>query len=198
MDTTYSLTKDYWNNRYLNNDFGWDLGGISPPLKEYIEQIQNKELVILIPGAGNAHEAEFLWRSGFKNIYILDVAEVPLQNIAKRLPDFPKNQLIQQDFFDHKGKYDLIIEQTFFCAIHPSLRGLYAKQMVALLKPTGKLIGLLFNDLLNVDKPPFGGFKEDYKVLFEPFFYIKIMETAYNSVLPRADRELFICMEPKK
>jgi hypothetical protein len=62
----HDLTKQYWNNRYVTDDFSWDIGDVSLPLKTYIEQLNNKELKILIPGAGNAYEAEFLFRSGKK------------------------------------------------------------------------------------------------------------------------------------
>ena len=51
------LSEKAWDNRYLNNDIGWDLGTVSPPLKAYFDQLENKELKILIPGGGNAHEA---------------------------------------------------------------------------------------------------------------------------------------------
>lgn len=191
------LTDKYWNNRYETNDFGWDLGEVSAPLKKYIEQLNNKNLKILIPGAGNAYEAELLFRLGFKNVHVLDFAELPLQNIKKRLPDFPDSQLIQQDFFEHQDQYDLIIEQTFFCAINPRLRERYAKHMKTLLKPNGKLVGLLFNDVLNSDKPPFGGSKEEYEKLFPELFDIKKMEPCYNSIKPREGRELFILFQNK-
>jgi SAM-dependent methyltransferase len=193
----HDLTNTYWNNRYLNNDFSWDVGDISTPLKAYVDQLNNKNLKILIPGAGNSYEAEYLFTNGFKNIFVLDFAESPLKNMEQRIPDFPANQLIQQDFFEHQGQYDLIIEQTFFCAINPSLRLQYAKQMKQLLKPNGKLVGLLFNDVLNADKPPFGGNTKEYRELFSPMFDIKIMETAYNSIKPREGRELFVMMQPK-
>lgn len=191
------LTKQYWNNRYVTDDFSWDIGDVSLPLKTYIEQLSNKDISILIPGAGNAYEAEFLFRKGFKNVTVLDFAEAPLQNIKKRLPEFPDKQLIQQDFFEHQGQYDLIIEQTFFCAIDPSLRRQYVKHMHHLLKPNGKLIGLLFDDVLNSDKPPFGGNKEEYESLFSPTFNIKVLETCYNSIKPREGRELFMIFENK-
>ena len=55
------FTEEYWTNRYQNNDAAWDLGAPSGPLKEYIDQLNNKELHILIPGAGNAYEAEYLF-----------------------------------------------------------------------------------------------------------------------------------------
>jgi SAM-dependent methyltransferase len=191
------LTDKYWNNRYETNDFGWDLGEVSEPLAKYIEQLNNKDLKILIPGAGNSYEAELLFNLGFKNVYVLDFAEYPLQNIKKRLPDFPRNHLIQQDFFEHQGQYDLIIEQTFFCAINPNLREEYVKHMKSLLKPNGKLVGLLFNDILNKDKPPFGGNKEEYEKLFFEMLDVKKMEVCYNSIKPREGRELFIIMQNK-
>jgi SAM-dependent methyltransferase len=191
------LTDKYWNNRSETNDFGWDLGEVSEPLAKYIEQLNNKDLKILIPGAGNSYEAELLFNLGFKNVYVLDFAEYPLQNIKKRLPDFPRNHLIQQDFFEHQGQYDLIIEQTFFCAINPNLREEYVKHMKSLLKPNGKLVGLLFNDILNKDKPPFGGNKEEYEKLFFEMLDVKKMEVCYNSIKPREGRELFIIMQNK-
>lgn len=193
----HDLTEHYWNKRYVNDDFGWDLGEVSEPLKVYFEQLTNKDLRILIPGAGNSYEAEFLFNKGFKNVFVLDFAEAPLHNIKNRIPDFPSTQLIQQDFFEHKGQYDLIIEQTFFCAINPSLREQYANHMKQLLKPNGKLVGLLFNDVLNTDKPPFGGNTEEYIALFSTLFDVKLMETAYNSIKPREGRELFVMMQNK-
>ncbi len=192
------LSEEYWNNRYAENNSGWDIGKVSTPIKEYIDQITNKEFTVLIPGAGNGYEAEFLFRSGFKNIHVLDFAEIPLLNLKKRIPDFPDKQLIKQDFFSHKGQYDLIIEQTFFCAIHPGLRKGYVTHVKSLLKPNAKLVGLLFNDTLNNEPPPFGGSKEEYELLFSELFDIKVMEACYNSIKPRQGRELFVIMQVKE
>lgn len=189
------LSSTYWNNRYLNDDFGWDLGSISPPIKSYIGKLTDKSVKILIPGAGNAYEAEYLFNNGFTNTFVLDFALEPLTNIKKRNPLFPENHLLQQDFFLHQASYDLIIEQTFFCAINPLLRKDYVSHMHQLLKPNGKLVGLLFDDILNTDKPPFGGTKKEYETLFSDKFNITILETAHNSVKPRLGRELFFVFE---
>jgi methyl halide transferase len=186
------LNSEYWNKRYETDDFPWDIGYISTPLKEYFDKLENKDLFILIPGAGNSWEAEYLHLHGFKNVFILDYAEVPLKNFSERVPSFPTKNLICEDFFSHSGKYDLIIEQTFFCAIDPSLRTKYAQKMAELLNPAGKLAGLLFNDPLNSDKPPFGGSSEDYKPIFEPYFRLDMFEIAKNSIGPRSGREIFI------
>jgi SAM-dependent methyltransferase len=186
------LNSEYWTKRYQTDDASWDTGNITTPLKEYIDQLEDKNISILIPGAGNAWEAEYLFKKGFKNISIIDISIEPINNFKKRSPEFPPEKLILGDFFEHHLQYDLIIEQTFFCAIDPSLRQQYADKIHSLLKPRGKLVGVLFNDKLNEDKPPFGGSKEEYIIYFEKGFQFKVFETCYNSIKPRAGRELFI------
>ncbi len=191
----HDLSKQYWNNRYLTDDFKWDIGYPSPPIVEYAMQLDNKKLKILIPGAGNAYEAEYLYQHGFTNVYVLDFAQQALDNFKNRVPHFPVQHLINQNFFEHQGQYDLILEQTFFCALHPTLRHQYAQHIRALLKPGGKLVGLLFNDALNDNQPPFGGNAQTYQAIFEGVFKINKMELCYNSISPRKDRELFIQFE---
>lgn len=186
------LNEDFWSARYREGQAGWDLGGPSIPLKEYIDGLTDKSIKILIPGAGNAHEAEYLWQQGFTNTNIIDLAIEPLDNFKSRVKGFPDAQAIQGDFFEHKGQYDLILEQTFFCAINPSLRGAYAKQMAAILKPGGKLVGVLFNAPKNTDQPPFGGTAEEYKTYFDPYFEYSIYEACRNSIKPRSGQEWFI------
>jgi len=190
-----NLDSAYWNTRYLENNFGWDIGYISTPLKEYFDQLKDKNLKILIPGAGNSYEAEYLVNNGFKNVYVCDIAAEPLKNLKVRCPKIKDENLLLQDFFSLNIKFDLIVEQTFFCALNPSLRKKYFEKMCELLNPNGKLVGLLFNDKLNSDQPPFGGNKEEYLTYIPKKFKIKTFEACYNSVKPRADRELFINLE---
>jgi thiopurine S-methyltransferase len=191
------LNKDFWTARYRENATGWDVGEITQPLKDYFDQLKNKDISILIPGAGNAHEAEYLFNNGFTNVVVMDISEEPLLNIQKRIPAFPKEHLVLGDFFEHANTYDLIVEQTFFCALNPSLRKAYAKKMHETLNPNGKLVGLLFNDVLNDDKPPFGGNKKEYVLYFEPYFTFKVFDPCYNSIKPREGRELFVIFEKK-
>ncbi len=191
------LNSNYWEERYQKNEIGWDIGAISTPLKEYIDQIEDKTIKILIPGAGNSHEFEYLMALGFQNVFVLDFAQSPLENIIKRVPNCNPNQLIQSDFFEHENKYDLIIEQTFFCALEPSLRKEYVQKMNELLLPNGKLAGLLFQFPLTKVGPPFGGSKEEYSSLFENDFNLKTLETAHNSIKPREGNELFFIFTKK-
>ncbi|GHE68834.1 methyltransferase domain-containing protein [Roseivirga thermotolerans] len=186
------LGADYWDKRYETGATGWDIGHVSTPLKAYFDQLQDKSLQILIPGAGNAYEAEYLWQMGFKNVFVVDISEKPLRSFAERVGDFPKDQLIHADFFALKGDYDVIVEQTFFCALSPDLRPAYVTQCGRLLKNGGKLVGLLFRTAMNSDRPPFGGSKEEYVKLFSESFILETMELAVNSIEPRAGNELFI------
>jgi len=186
------LSEQAWDHRYLHNDTAWDLGQISPALKKYFDQLTTKELKILIPGGGNSYEAEYLFNKGFTNVFVVDLSKTAIENIKKRVPDFPNSQLILGNFFDMKGAFDLIIEQTFFCAIHPSLREQYTVKIDELLLPKGKLVGLLFNVPLHKDRPPFGGNKKEYEKLFPQYFNIKKLEGCYNSFGNRKGRELFI------
>ncbi len=186
------LSAEYWNKRYLSNDFGWDLGAVSTPLKTYFDQLKDPNISILIPGAGNAYEAEYLFNLGFKNVFVCDLAPAPLEALQQRCPGFDASHLLLSDFFALEGQFDLMVEQTFFCAIHPTLRQKYFEKAAKLIKPGGHLVGLLFDDQLNDDRPPFGGNKQEYLGYIHEPFVVKTLEASYNSVKPRQGRELFI------
>jgi len=191
-----NLNKEYWENKYQNKDTGWDIGHISPPLKKYIQQLKDKNIKILVPGAGKGYEAMYLHELGFTNVYVIDFARQALDHIKVCSPSFPENHLIQEDFFNVElNAFDLILEQTFFCALNPALRNKYAHKMHEILASKGKLVGLYFNFPLTEKGPPFGGSKEEYKKLFSPLFNIKVLEKASNSILPRAGNELFFIFE---
>jgi thiopurine S-methyltransferase len=188
------LNETYWSQRYLNNETGWDVGSPSTPLKEYIDQLENKNIKILIPGCGNAYEAQYLFENGFTNVFVIDLSPIPLQNLKKRLPDFPESQLLEGDFFDLTNHFDLILEQTMFCAIDPRLRMEYARKASELLNEGGKLVGVLFNREFE-GGPPFGGTKDEYVTYFSNHFQNVYLEPCYNSIKPRQNSELFMMCE---
>lgn len=192
------LNKDYWNERYQQQQTGWDVGEISTPLKVYFDQLTDKSISILIPGCGNAYEAEYLLQRGFSNVTLVDIAPAATAVVEEKLKQYLNKglRIITGDFFDVENTFDLIIEQTFFCALHPTMRQAYVDQMFSLLNSKGKLVGLLF-DRAFVGGPPFSGSKAEYEQLFSTYFNIHTMETAYNSIAPRAGTELFVLMTKK-
>ena len=185
------LDQAYWDAQYKAKTTGWDLGQVSPPLKDYIDTLENKNSSILIPGCGNTYEAEYLLQKGFTNITVIDIAPTVVKVLQQKFAQNSNIKIIQGDFFLHQGSYDLILEQTFFCALPPTMRQKYVWKMHELLAKNGILAGLLFNRTFEVS-PPFGGSKEEYESLFKSAFEFLKMEVSKNSITPRANSELFI------
>lgn len=186
-------SKDYWSNLYHNNETGWDIGFPSPVIKGYVDQLTNKSISILIPGCGNAYEAEYLLAQGFTNITLIDIVPALTaaleqkfsKEIGKRI------HIITGNFFDHEGSYQLILEQTFLSALDPSLRTQYVDRMHSLLVKGCHLAGVLFNKVFD-DGPPYGGTIQEYELMFKNNFDIKTLEPCYNSIERRNGSEAFI------
>ena len=85
MQQQNQFNENYWNNRYLQQQTGWDLQQASLPLKKYIDQLVDKTISILIPGCGNAHEAAYLAQNGFTNITLIDIAPALVATLQQKL-----------------------------------------------------------------------------------------------------------------
>ncbi len=189
------LDKSYWQERYDLGKDGWDIGAPSTPLRQFIDGLRDRDLRILIPGCGRAWEGEYLHQLGFRHVVLLDLTGAPFSDLLQRCPTFPKQHLITGDFFAHQGRYDLIIEQTFFCAIDPGFRQRYIAHMRRLLVPGGRLVGVLFDDPQpgpTAEGPPFGGSRAEYERMFRPHFPDVRIVPCHNSIPPRAGREVWI------
>jgi methyl halide transferase len=194
MDTTSNQT--FWDELYRNNNTGWDMKQVSPPLKSYIDTLTDTTLKILIPGCGNAYEAEYLLSKGFTNVTLIDIAPTLVASLQKKFEGRPIN-VILCNFFEHTGTYDLILEQTFFCAIDPSLRNAYVQKCAELLNKNGKIAGLLFDTIFEQQGPPHGGTRNEYETLFGPKFDFVQCASCLTSIKPRLGKELFIELQTK-
>lgn len=185
------LDAEYWDQRYHQNDTGWDIGSASPALTRFIDTLTNKHSRILIPGCGNAYEAAYLLEHGFSQITVLDISVSLTDKLRERWKQYPALNVVCVDFFEHQGTYDIILEQTFFCALEPKLRPEYVKKMKSLLKEGGRLAGLLFNREFAHTGPPFGGSEKEYRTLFENEFKHVRIEPCLDSIEPRKGSEVF-------
>lgn len=72
-------------------------------------------------------------------------------------------------FPGREGKFDVVFDYTFFCAMPPSRRPDWAKQMKDLVKPGGKLVCLEFplGKPAHTEGPPWGVTEEIYVELLE-------------------------------
>lgn len=182
----------YWDRQYQKGETPWALRRVSPPLRAYFDQIEDKTREILIPGCGNSYEAGYLLDQGFTSLTLVDISEGLTEKLRSQFVDTLR--VITADFFDLTGQYHLIIEQTFFCALDPSLRPAYIEKTFDLLRPGGKLVGLLFDRDFQ-GGPPFGGSRDDYEMLLGKRFTIRTLEPCHNSIKPRAGTELFFIAE---
>ena len=184
------LDAPYWDAQWKTNTIGWDLGMASPPLVSFIDSLEDKNARILIPGCGSAYEAEYILSQGFTDITLIDISETASCMLKEKFSNNPQVKVVCDDFFALEDSFDVIIEQTFFCALPPRLRQRYVWKMHHLLSENGILTGLLFNRSFEVS-PPFGGSREEYEQLFFGAFDFLSLELATNSVTPRANTELF-------
>ena len=115
------LDKNYWKARWQTGQTGWDVGEPTTPIREFVDYLvitkADKNLRILIPGAGSGHEVVYFYQNGFNNITVCEWAEEAAERLKNQLPELPDSQLVIGDFFELTGTFDLIVEQTFFCAL---------------------------------------------------------------------------------
>jgi methyl halide transferase len=196
---TNNLNQHFWDTRYKRQQTGWDLGAVSPPLKAYFDHLEDKSLKILIPGGGNSYEAEYLVERGFTDVTVVDISGVVIEHLRQQYQRYlgTSLHLIHQDFFEHEGQYNLIVEQTFFCALDPTLRLAYTQHMRELLYEKGKLVGVLF-DREFAGGPPFGGNRAEYRQILGTQLEVITLETCYNSIAPRAGSEVFFIAQKKQ
>lgn len=189
-----TMSQDYWNDLYKKAETGWDIGYPSPPIKNYIDQLKVKGISILIPGCGNAYEAEYLLQQGFTRITLIDIAPALTAALELRFKSEigKRISIITGDFFTHEGTYQLILEQTFLSALDPSVRPQYVEKMHSLLTEGGILSGVLFSKVFEEDGPPFGGTAEGYRTMFSPKFNVLKIEPCVNSIDRRLGNEVFI------
>lgn len=186
------LDAEFWNERWKTDQTGWDMKSVAPITRSYFEKYPNKSDAILIPGCGNAYEAQMLEDLGYRDITIIDISPFLIKKLKEKFKDSKVIKVVETNFFDWEGHYDVIFEQTFFCALSPTLRTDYVDKIHALLKNEGLLVGLLFNRNFEHEGPPFGGEAAEYKQLFQDNFEFLTFENSWDSIPPRADTELFI------
>jgi SAM-dependent methyltransferase len=190
---------EFWNQKYKLNDIGWDLGGPTPFFSSWIET-QKPSQHICILGAGNGYDALHFCSKGHI-VSAVDFAKLPVQcmkQVAKE-KDLTLN-VIQEDIFNlpksYKSSYDIVVEQTCFCAINPTRRSEYIDVVFNILKPGGKFVGFLFpiNKKEDEGGPPFAVQLEKTLPLFESKFELVSKHFPDESILPRKGNEIFVEM----
>ncbi len=193
-------SREDWQNHYESNDLGWDLGEVAAPFTKLWEEGKLPLGKVLVPGCGRGHEVVFLTGKGF---------EVTGVDFSKGAVTYLKNELrvrnlagriLCQDFFmldkSHDGGYDLVLEQTFFCAIPPRQRTDYVLNVSRILKPGGMLVGLFYNTGKE-GGPPYNTTREDIETYFSKNFDIEELGKTPLSAEQRRDKEWLVILKKR-
>jgi len=192
--------RDDWQNHYDNDDLRWDLGQVAPPFIRLWQENKLPAGKVIVPGCGQGHEVLFLAGKGFE-VTGLDYAPGAVELLSRALKEKKlQADVLHEDFFrldeNHNAQYDLLLEQAFFCAIHPSRRSAYVETVTRILKKGGLLAGL-FYETGEEGGPPFNTTPSDVLDHFSDAFNIETLEKTPHSVENRKDKELLGLLRKK-
>ncbi|CAM0141100.1 unnamed protein product [Umbelopsis sp. WA50703] len=168
-----------WEKRWQDQDTPWDHGESSQALVELLKEKANlipTDGNVLVPGCGRGYDV-FLLASPERKVVGLDLSETCIQQCLelqqqKQLSD-TQISFICDDFFKFNmpaGKFNLIFDYTFFCALPPVLRPQWGQRMAEILATGGVLICLIFPLTEHEGGPPFAVTVDAYREALEPAF----------------------------
>ncbi|MBL7013466.1 MAG: methyltransferase domain-containing protein [Candidatus Marinimicrobia bacterium] len=189
----------FWEDIYLLDDAGWDLGGPTPVFAQIGKEITPGKICIV--GCGRGHDAIMFAKKGF-HVTAIDFAPSAIKAVNElALEANVKIDAIQIDLFSMLPKFnntfDYVVEQTCFCAIQPKQREDYAHVVHSILKSGGLLIGLWFplDKTMEEGGPPWATSIQEVKSLFNHGWEIEKEEWPDLSISPRKDREKLIIFQ---
>ena len=199
-DNIYDQNKEnrpqFWEDIYLAGEAQWDLQGSTPIFKNFSNNLPLGNLCII--GCGRGYDAIEFAKKGFE-VTAVDFASSAILSLKKMAEDENVSlQIIERDIFtlmpDHENSFDYVIEQTCFCAIHPSRRKEYEVIVKGILKLGGHLVGLWFplDKDIKEDGPPYGTTIDEVKSIFRNRWEITKEEFSEHSIKPRMGREKLI------
>lgn len=177
-----------WNDRYLDDDFPWDLGRPAPLVQSTAMRAlgaarPEAPLRIIVPGCGRGWDVEALAAAGHQ-VVGLDIAPAALalardrvagEPFADRIDWLVGDVLVEPGAAPDGGDgFDGWAEHTCFCALDPSLWPRYVEAAWRRLKPGGVLFGAFLH--FEGGGPPFGTHPAEIRALFEPRFEIEALE----------------------
>lgn len=169
MGLTTDNTRDFWQQRYQDDDTPWDRGESNPALLQWLSRgVISPPASILVPGCGRGHEVLTLAGRGFQ-VTAIDLSSHALDDLGSRLADAGlRATLIRADLLSWHApaQFDVVYEQTCLCALLPRHWPDYEARLFQWLKPNGLLLALFMQSNKH-DDPPFHCGLPDMRALFD-------------------------------
>lgn len=188
---------EFWEERYQNNQTGWDIGEPAPPFVDFMngpDAVPSGKMIVL--GCGRGYDALFFAGQGFEVVGV-DFAPSAIsicQERAKAMGLETRTHFEQADIFELLPRYsqffDYVLEYTCFCAILPEKRPQYVQLVRGLLKPGGRIIATFFTHG-KAGGPPFDTNEKELRQLFSPYFEFEKLESVLRSNPQRRNEETF-------
>lgn len=153
-----SNSPQFWQERYQNSQFPWDLGGPTPVFARLAAEGHLSPGAMIVLGAGRGHDARLFASYGF-SVTAVDFADAAIAAMQTLADPNHRLDILQGDFFwlppPFNGRYQYVLDYTCFCAILPQRRGEYADLVTRLLQPGGQYVTLAFPIGTRAGGPPF-------------------------------------------
>jgi SAM-dependent methyltransferase len=146
-----SSRPEFWDTRFRGGVTPWDAGGVPPLFSAFLNG--KSALKVLVPGCGTGYEIRELAQRGH-DVLGIDFSEAAVEAAQAFLGPLG-GRVRKADFFALSGRFDLVYERAFLCALPRALWSRWAARMAELVKPGGELAGFFFFDQ-NEKGPPFG------------------------------------------
>ncbi|CAA0833330.1 Probable thiol methyltransferase 2 [Striga hermonthica] len=188
-DTNYN-----WDKCWEEGLTPWDLGSPTPVLVHLHNTGSLPKGRVLVPGCGSGHDVVAI-ACAERHVVGIDISDNAINKAAElssRSPNAEHFTFLKTDFFTWcpTELFDLIFDYTFFCAIEPKLRSLWATKVNDLLKPDGELITLMFPIDGHEGGPPYSVSIADYEEALHPVgFNATYIAENELAIAPRLGRE---------
>jgi SAM-dependent methyltransferase len=174
-------TPAFWDLRFKADFTPWDQGGVPDYLVRHVEAHPAPSRV-LIPGCGAGHEIRYFAERSWP-VMAIDFSKVAVARAKAQLGSL--GHLVHEaDFFGaslEPGRFDVIYERAFLCALPRSLWRDWARRVAELLPPGGQLFGFFYVDTLEKG-PPFGLGDSQLSDLLEANFQLREELTPTDSI----------------
>jgi thiopurine S-methyltransferase len=185
------MDREFWINRWNQNQIGFHRQGVNPLLTQYWQQARGR---VLVPLCGKSEDLRWLAEQRHEVVGV-DVSLVAAKAFAAEQgvvftethePPFTvlRGNWITYyvgDFFDFSpeigGRFDLFYDRAALIALPPEMRPSYVRQLRSLIAAGGHglLIGLEY-DPSQTHGPPFTLPEPEVRALFEPVPCEKLLE----------------------
>lgn len=199
MSSPKTSSQAFWQGLYEEGQTAWDLGGPTPVFRRLLEEQRLPPGDMIVLGAGRGYDARLFAANRFA-VTAVDFAPAAVRELHARNDTQNPVAVVQSDIFSLNpllhGRFDYVLEYTFYCAIEPQRRADYASVVAQLLRPGGRFVGLAFPIEARQGGPPFAVDPDQLvSLLSARGLCLEQREAPPDTIAPRRGREELLILQ---